>query len=309
MSDIVISEFMAEDSVARLRRYHAVHYDPDLVNQPAALAAEIADARILIVRNRTPVTAALLDRAPNLKAVGRLGIGLDNIDQAACAQRGIQVMPATGANTDAVAEYVIAAALMLRRGAYHSSDAVLSGAWPRAELVGREVTSATIGFIGFGAIARAVWARADALGMTAIAYDPLIPGDDPVWQEMEVEQASLEDLLASADIVSLHVPLSDQTRGLLGRDALARMKDSAILINTARGGIIDEAALAEALKAGRLGGAAIDVFAEEPLGADTPLRAAPRLIATPHIAGVTEESNQRVSDMIAERVLSVLEGA
>jgi (S)-sulfolactate dehydrogenase len=260
------------------------------------------------VRNRTRVDAELLAAWPALAAVGRLGVGLDNIDVPACEARGIAVMPATGGNTVSVAEYVVAAVLMLRRGAYHATEAVLAGAWPRQRLMGGEVAGAVLGLIGYGAIARATAERARALGMTIAAYDPFLAADDPAWSVTE-RHGTVEGLLAAADAVSLHVPLTDATRGLIDADRIAGMKDGAVLVNTARGGIVDEAALAEALKAGRLGGAALDVFEAEPLQAGSPLEGAPNLIATPHIAGVTRESNTRISWITVENVARALAGA
>lgn len=308
MADIVISEFMDEAAVDGLATAYDVLYDPDLADRPDALAAAAADARALIVRNRTRVGRDLLDAAPRLRAVGRLGVGLDNIDLAACAGRAIEVLPAIGANDVAVAEYVIAAILVLRRGAYAATPAMAAGDWPRQRLIGREASGATLGLIGFGAIARKVAVRAAALGMEMVAHDPHLSADDPAWEEYGV--ARLEDLdrlLAVSDAVSLHVPLNDATRGLIDAGALGRMKAGAILVNSARGGVVDEPALSAALKSGRLGGAALDVFESEPLGPRNAFDGVPNLILTPHIAGVTAESNRRVSAVTAANVRRVLE--
>ena len=308
MPDIVISEFMDAAAVNGLRDGFEVLYDPGLVDRPAALAAALGAARALIVRNRTQVTADLLTAAPALVAVGRLGVGLDNIDLKACGTRGIEVFPATGANDQAVAEYVIAAALILLRGAYHAGPEMLAGAWPRQALMGRETAGKTLGLVGFGAIARQVAARARALGMGVAATDPFVAAEDPAWQGV-ARHDSLASLLPAVDVLSLHVPLTDATRGLIDAAALDRMKPDAALINTARGGIVDEEALADSLRAGRLGGAALDVFAEEPLSAAEAAIFAglPNLILTPHIAGVTAESNVRVSAVTARRVRQALE--
>ncbi|NBB84261.1 MAG: 3-phosphoglycerate dehydrogenase [Alphaproteobacteria bacterium] len=310
MADIVIAEFMDQAAVDGLAGEYGVLYDAELVDRPEDLTAAVADARALVVRNRTQVTRDLLAAASKLKAVGRLGVGLDNIDQEACRAAGVAVLPATGANDVAVAEYVIAAILTLRRGAYGATAEVAAGDWPRQRLIGREVSGATLGLVGFGGIARKVAVRAAALGMDLIAHDPAIGPDDPVWEEFGVARTGdLDALLDAADAVSLHVPLTDATRGLIGPRALDRMKPGAILVNTARGGVVDEAALVGALKAGRLGGAALDVFAEEPVGPHNPFDGVPSLILTPHIAGVTEESNRRVSAVTAANIRRVLEGA
>jgi (S)-sulfolactate dehydrogenase len=240
--------------------------------------------------------------------VGRLGVGLDNIDLAACEARGVRVIPATGANAQAVAEYVVAVSLMLLRGAYHASAEVAAGRWLRAALSeGREAGGKAMGIVGFGSIGRATAAKAAALGMRILGHDPQVPAGDPAWREAGAEPLGLDALLAGSDVVSLHVPLVPATRGLLGAERLGRMKRGAILVNTARGGIVDEAALAAALREGRLGGAALDVFDTEPLAAGSPLAGAPRLILTPHIAGVTQESNERVSSLIASRVAEALD--
>ena len=300
---IVITEFMDEAAVDVLRAEFATQYEPTLVDQRAALLGQLADVDALIVRNRTKVDVALLDAAPSLKVVGRLGVGLDNIDVDACAARGIGVIPATGANAGAVAEYVIGTAMALLRQAYTRSAETAAGKWPRTALSnGRELSGKTLGLIGFGGIGQLTARLAQALGVTVIAHDPMFASDAPVWATTNVGCMSIDGLLAAADIVSLHVPLVAQTRNLIDAAALAKMKQASILINTSRGGIVDEAALAQALHAGHLGGAAIDVFTQEPLAASTPLADAPNLILTPHIAGVTEESNTRVSAVIATLV-------
>ena len=306
MADIVISEFMDEAIVRSAFAGRDVIYDPTLVDRPADLAAAVADARALVVRNRTQVRGALLAAAPRLRVVGRLGVGLDNIDVDACKARGITVRPATGANDVSVAEYVITAMLVLLRRAWFATPDVLAGRWPRMSTIGGEVSGRTLGLIGLGAIARETAHRARAMGMNIVAHDPhLAPGHD-AWRL--AARRELEALLAEADVVSLHVPLTTETRHMLGTGNLARMKRGAILVNAARGGVVDEAALAETLRSGHLGGAALDVFEREPLdaaGAQV-FAGVPNLLLTPHIAGVTEESNVRVSDVTARAVLAEL---
>ena len=300
---VVITEFMEAAAVERLAAAHETLYEPDLVERGDDLARALAGARALVVRNRTQVRGKLLADAPRLEVVGRLGVGLDNIDLAACRERGIAVCPATGANADSVAEYVIAAALQLVRGrAFFATGAVLAGEWPRKDCQGGELAGRTLGLLGYGEIARRTGRRAEALGMTVIAHDPLIETAEGA------RLVSFEALLAEADVLSLHVPLTDTTRNLLGAEALARMKPGALLINTARGGIVDEAALASPLRGAALGGAALDVFAREPLTAEAAavFRDVPNLILTPHIAGVTAESDVRVGAMVADAVLRAL---
>lgn len=306
MSDIVIAEFMGEAAVEGLKADFSVHYDRTLVDRAGDLQAAVADARALIVRNRTQVRGDLLVAAGRLEAVGRLGVGLDNIDVTACQQRGIAVLPATGANDVSVAEYVIATLLMLLRGAYRATDRTRAGDWPRESLIGREASGMTLGLVGFGAIARAVARRAVTLDMALVGHDPFLPDSDPAWSVHGVRPLALQALLAEADVVSLHVPLTDDTRHLMGQAALSAMKPDAVLINAARGGVVDEAALAGALRAGRLGGAALDVFEREPLPAGSGFDDVPNLILTPHIAGVTEQSNERVSALVATNVRRIL---
>ncbi|HQS09693.1 MAG TPA: hydroxyacid dehydrogenase [Xanthobacteraceae bacterium] len=308
MPEILVTEFMDAGALDALRVDHDVHYDPSLVDKADVLADLAQGARALIVRNRTQVRAGLLANAPNLIVVGRLGVGLDNIDVDDCRARDIQVYPATGANDVAVAEYVICGVMMLLRGAYHASGEVAAGAWPRTRLMGREVSGKRLGLIGFGAIARETAQRARALGMEVVAFDPFVAADDPAWRAHGVGPRSLDDLLTESDAVSLHVPLTSQTRNLIDAAALDRMKPGAVLINAARGGVVDEAALAAALRRGAIGGAMLDVFEAEPLGAGSALCDVPNLILTPHIAGVTEESNVRVSALIASKVSQALKG-
>lgn len=309
MARIVISELMEEAAVADLARDHTVLYRSDLVDRREELLAAVAGAEALIVRNRTRVDAELLAAAPALRVVGRLGVGLDNIDLAACRARGVAVCPATGANDVAVAEYVIGATLFLLRGAFGATASVLEGRWPREASIGREAMGRTLGLVGYGRIAREVAARARALGMAIAAFDPFLGEADPAWAAV-VRHSSLEGLLATADVVSLHVPLTAETRGLLDARRIAAMRPGAILVNTARGPVVEAAAVAAALRAGRLAGAALDVFEEEPLSAEAArvFAGCPNLILTPHVAGITVESNARVSAMVAEAVRRVLEG-
>lgn len=309
MPDIVISEFMDQAAVDATAADYEVYYDPDLVDRPEDMASLLADARALVVRNRTQVNAQLLQAAPNLQVVGRLGVGLDNIDTEACVARGIKVCPATGANDLAVAEWVITSAMMLFRTAFSVRTQVMEGQWPRNRCMGHETAGKVLGLVGYGNIARETARLARALGMGVMAHDPYLAPEDPAWGDVE-RLESLDQLLAKADAVSLHVPLTDSTRHLIDSQALAAMKPGALLINAARGGVVDEDALAAALRAGTLGGAALDVYQDEPLSLEGGQRFADldNLVLTPHIAGVSVESNQRVSKVTMENVRRVLEG-
>ena len=303
---ILISEFMDESAVNRLSETCATTYAPDLADRQSEIPALMQGIRALVVRNRTQVTRDLLAQSPDLELVGRLGVGLDNIDLDACLERGIEVAPATGANTLSVAEYVVTNALLLLRGAYQANAQMIAGAWPRAECSGREVSGRVLGLVGYGAIAQETAILAQGLGMTTVAFDPFLSAGHSAWGA--TQRMALAEVLSIADVVSLHVPLTDETRHLIDSAALRQMKPGAVLINAARGGVVDEQALAVSMRSGELAGAALDVFETEPLTA----RAAAKfdgianLVLTPHIAGVTEESNIRVSDMIADVVLDRL---
>jgi len=307
MAVVVITEFMDEAAVEQLRAHYDTVYDPDLWEDRSRLEAMAAEARALVVRNKTTVDAGLVALAPALEVVGRLGVGLDNIDVAACAGAGVEVQPATGANANAVAEYVVGAALMLVRGAFGATADVAAGSWPRTDLVGREIAGRVLGLVGFGGIARRVATKLAALGMEVAAFDPLLLADDDAWSSAR-RHDSLDGLLAESDVVSIHVPLTKETEGMFDAPTIAAMKPGAVLINSSRGGIVEEAALAAALVAGDLGGAALDVFATEPLdaAAGSTFEGVPNLILSPHIAGITAESNAMVSRVVAEGVLEVL---
>jgi len=307
MARIVITEFIDERVLPRLRAAHEVLYDPTLVDDAPRLRAEAAGADAIVVRNRTQVRGALLDALTRARMVGRLGVGLDNIDVAACERRGIKVIAATGANALSVAEYVLGAAMLLLRGAYASTPAVAAGEWPRTALSnGREASGKTLGLIGFGSIGQLTGRLARALGMQVVAFDPMMDAAHPAFAEGGVHRLALEELVAQADVISLHVPLVASTRGLFGAERIAAMRPGAVLINTSRGGIVDEAAVAAALHAGHLGGAALDVFEQEPLPPASHFEGCPRLLLTPHVAGVTAEANERVSLLIADRLLQAL---
>ncbi|MDP1743003.1 NAD(P)-dependent oxidoreductase [Polaromonas sp.] len=307
MARIVISEFMDERAVAQLAAAHDVLYDPLLVDDMPRLITEARGAEVLIVRNRTQVRNALLAALQRCKVVGRLGVGLDNIDVTGCEAQGMRVIPASGANALSVAEYVITSAMLLLRGAYTSTRAVAAGRWPRAALSdGRETAGQTMGVIGFGAIGQTTARLAQALGMKVIAFDAALAADAPVFARAGVRSVGLDELVASADVVTLHVPLVDGTRGLLSAARIAAMKPGAILINTSRGHIVDLPALVAALRAGRLGGAAIDVFDVEPLTNSDLLPDCPNLLLTPHVSGLSVQANERVSFMIAEKILEHL---
>jgi (S)-sulfolactate dehydrogenase len=310
MGEILVSEYLPERHLEELRSGHDVIYEPDLYGERPRLLDLVRRAAAILVRNRTRVDAELVSTAERLQVVGRLGVGLDNIDMAACDRAGIRVIPATGANATSVAEYVIGAMLVLARGVYGMTPSMVNGEWPRqGHAFGHELSGRTLGLIGYGSIARRVAARASALEMRIVAHDPYLPADDSVWGS--VERLALDDLLTQSDVVSLHAPLNDETAGLIDARAITQMRPTAILINTSRGGTVDEAAVAAALREGRLGGAALDVFSTEPLG-PTPaavFAGIPNLLLTPHVAGNTDESVDRVASMIVDAVLRELDSS
>lgn len=308
MADIVISEFMDQEAINGTSSEYSIHYDPELVDKPDELKNLLKKAQALVVRNRTQVNQNLLEGAPNLKVIGRLGVGLDNINLDACKTHEVVVCPATGANDAAVAEWVITCVMMLFRRAFFKTPQMMEGKWPRQESMGSETAGKILGLIGFGGIARKTAKRALFLGMETMAYDPYVPATESCWQDTQKVE-HLNELLQKADIISLHVPLSKETYHLLNDEAIGQMKSGAVLINSARGGVVDEKALVEAIQTDRLAGAALDVFEKEPL---TKTGAAlfdgvSNIILTPHIAGVTIESNQRVSKVTMENVIKVLE--
>lgn len=308
MNDIVITEFLEPAAIDVLRQDFKVHWDRELWNKRAELEKLVGDLPGLIVRNRTPVDKALLDLAPRLKVVGRLGVGLDNIDVAECERRGIEVCSARGANATSVAEYAIAMAMTLLRGrAYRDTHRLVAGEWPREELGrGVELAGKRLGIVGLGSIGSTTARKARALEMRVAATDPYLPDGNENWNL--AEKMPLGDLLAASDVVTVHCPLTRETRGMIGAAAMQRMKKGAILINSARGGIVDEAACAAALESGHLGGAALDVFDYEPIkaAAGKLFAGIPNVILTPHISGVTIEANNRVSYMTVDSVMRVL---
>ena len=300
---VVVSEFIAPDGVATLEASVDLLADATLVSDRARLLAAVADADALIVRDRTQVDVELLDAAPRLRTVGRLGVGTDNLDLETMKARGIAVHLATGANAISVAEHVIGALLFLSRPSFATTARVIAGEWPRTELIGRELAGRTLGLLGFGATARAVAQRAAALGMAIVASDPVVTDAGPGVTLLEPDA-----LFAASDALSVHAPLLPSTRGLVGERTLGLMPVGALLVDTSRGGVVDHDAVVAALRSGHLAGSALDVHPVEPVDAAAGARYAgvPGLLLTPHLAGVTHESNVRISTVIADAVVAEL---
>lgn len=259
----------------------------------------------ILMRGNPPVSQAVLDAAPELRVIAKHGAGVDSVDLAAATAQGVLVMIAGDTNAPAVAEFALGCILALGRDLGPLSARVKSGAWDRGSYHGTELRGRTLGLIGFGRIGRRVAELAQCFGMRVVA---LTRSPESIAPQLAERSASFEELLASSDIVSLHCPLTAEMRGLMDRRAFAMMKPGALFINTARGALVDEAALADALTSGRLAGAALDTLAEEPPAPGNPLLSAPNLIVTPHIAGQTSAAVERMGIAAAENIVAVLTG-
>jgi D-3-phosphoglycerate dehydrogenase len=303
---IMTSRFLAVPAVDILERAGCViHYMRPYpsAEEVAQLTADIqADA---ILTRQGPVSVAAMDASKKLRVIARHGVGVDDVDIAAATARGILVTRAPGSNTRAVAEHTLAMILALAKDFRHHGAAIAAGKWREPTASVRDLAGLRVGLLGFGEIARAVAPMAQAFGMVVRAYSPSRAGQD----SGVVMTSSLAELLAGSDVLSVHCPLTPGTRHLVDAAALALLPQGAFVINTARGGIVDEAALAAALDSGHLGGAALDVFEGEPPSADHPLRDHPKVLATPHISGVTQASLVNMGVMAAECIAWALTGA
>jgi D-3-phosphoglycerate dehydrogenase len=279
--------------VSALNLLRAEGWDVDARSGRTAeqLAADVADADAVVVRSATRVTAAIIDAAPRLRAIARAGTGVDNVDVAAASGRGIVVMNAPGANSISVAELAMAQILALARHLPAADAAMKQGKWEKKKFLGEEVRGKTLGLIGFGRIGQEVARRASAFGMRIIAHDPFIA--EQVAADLGAQLVTMDDVFASADYVSLHMPSTPQTRNLINAERLAQSKKGIRIVNTARGDLVDEKALADAIESGHVAGAAVDVFDKEPT-VDQRLQMLPQVIATPHLAASTREGQELV---------------
>lgn len=267
----------------------------------------INDYVALIVRSGTKVTADIINEAKNLKIIGRAGVGVDNIDVESATRRGIIVMNTPGGNTISTAEHTMSLILSLARNIPQACDDLKAGNWNRKKFIGVELYGKTIGIIGLGRIGREVAIRCKAFGMNVIGYDPVLSAE--VAARIGVELVSnLDEIYRRSDFITVHVPLNDETRGMIGKEELLKCKRGVRIINCARGGIIDEDALLEAIEAGHVAGAALDVFAEEPPPKDHPLINHPKVIVTPHLGAATEEAQEKVAIQIAHQIADALKG-
>jgi D-3-phosphoglycerate dehydrogenase len=297
---VLVTDGVSEAGLASLRadeRFEVLKIDDS--GDPSFRTA-LPRAHGLIVRSATKVRRALLDEGAELRVVGRAGVGVDNIDLGACTERGVAVCNAPAGNTVAAAELTLALMLAMVRRIPAAEASVRAGEWARSRFRGAELRGRTLGLIGAGRIGGAVAHRCRSFGMRVLAYDPYLT--DGRAEELHAERATLDAVIEGADVLSLHVPLTDDTRGLIDADALGRMKTGAYLVNVARGGVVDEESLAGALASGQLAGAAVDVFETEPLDADSALRGAPNLVLTPHLGASTAEAQELVAGEIAEAV-------
>ncbi|SFD35789.1 D-3-phosphoglycerate dehydrogenase/(S)-sulfolactate dehydrogenase [Bacillus sp. OV194] len=303
---VLITELIWDEGKNLLEGFADVHYDPELWRKPEVLLSMAKSADALIVRNQTKVDEELLNQCENLKVVGRLGVGLDNIDIPAARKQSIQVVYARNANAISVAEYVMTAILSLNRELKLADHSVKQLEWNRRLFTGTEIYGKTIGLIGVGEIAHRIAKRASSFGMKVVGYDPFVMDYDFQAAESGIELLNLEQVLPIADYISIHVPLVPGTKNLFGKDEFRKMKPSSCLINTSRGGIINESDLSWALDTGEIGCAVLDVLEQEPPQKEHPLLFNKQVILTPHVAGLTEESQVRTSVLVASEVIKVL---
>ncbi len=268
------------------------------------LYASISDYAGLVVRSETKVTSDLMDRAQSLRVVGRAGVGVDNVDVPAATARGIVVMNAPDGNTITTAEHTIALLIALARRLPQANSSLKSGRWDRKSFVGVELQGKTLGIVGMGRIGRTVAFRARAFGMKIVAFDPFVAPEQA--RDLEIELASLDEVFSSADFLTIHTPLTPETRNLIGDDAFKKMKKGVRIINCARGGLVDETALHAAIRSGIVAGAALDVFEQEPPAADNPLLLLDEVIATPHLGASTTEAQEGVAFTVAEQMRDYL---
>jgi D-3-phosphoglycerate dehydrogenase/(S)-sulfolactate dehydrogenase len=301
---VLVADDLSAEGVEILKKGRGLSVDVKVGLKPAELKAIIGEYEALAVRSATKVTAEIIDAGKKLKVIGRAGVGVDNIDLEAANKHGVVVMNTPGGNTITVAELTVAMMTAISRHIPQATASIKSGKWEKKKFQGRELFNKTLGVIGIGNIGSVVVERCLGMKMKVLAYDPFI--SDEAARQLGVERVTLDQLLAQSDYVSIHVPLTEQTRNLVGKDVLAKMKKGAFLVNCARGGIVDEAALHDALAKGHLGGAAFDVFANEPVSPDNPLLKLDNFICTPHLGASTEEAQQNVATALAEQMVEYL---
>ncbi len=304
MPKVLVADPIAPEGIEILKTVAEVDVRTGLPKDE--LAAIIGDYDALAVRSETKVTADIIARAGKLKIIGRAGVGVDNIDVEAATNRGILVVNSPEGNTLAAAELTVAMLLALARNIAPADQALRGGKWDRKKYMGSEVYGKTLGVVGLGKIGREVVSRLQAFGMSVLGYDPYLKPEQA--ESLGIKLVDLDTLYRESDYITVHTPKTKETTGMINREKLALMKPTVRLINCARGGIIDEAALAEAAKAGQIAGAAVDVFTVEPAAADNPLLGVPNILTTPHLGASTEEAQVNVALDIAEQIVEVLNG-
>jgi D-3-phosphoglycerate dehydrogenase len=301
---VLVSDAISESGLAPLRADPSIEVDIRTDLSPAALVEAIPAYDALLVRSSTQVTAEVLQAGTRLRVVARAGVGVDNIDIAAATQAGVIVVNAPTGNVVAAAEHTLALLLASARLVPQADAHVRAGQWKRGQFMGVEVRGKVLGTVGLGRVAQEVVRGAQGLGMRVLAYDPYVTAE--YAEQRGVELVDLERIYTDSDFITVHVPLTEKTRGLIGAAEFAKMKQGVRILNVARGGVINEAALLDAVNAGKVAAAAIDVFEEEPLPADSVLRGNPRIILTPHLGGSTIEAQEQVAEDVAVQVVDVL---
>ncbi|SVA43475.1 uncharacterized protein METZ01_LOCUS96329 [marine metagenome] len=303
MKKILITEFMDQSALDELKSIFEVTFDPNLWRDKMSILKFSKDTEGIIIRNKTTLSKEILSEFSKLKFIGRLGVGLDNIDMDYCSEKKIKVQPASGLNADSVAEYVIQAALSLLKKIPILHQKTIKGSWPRNSFTLNEIQGKTFGFIGFGEIAKKVFKRLEPFGVHCVAHDPYIDKNNVA--EFKIELIDFEKLLQLSNIISIHLPLTNETKELINKDTFKKMSKSPIIINTSRGSIINEYDLLEAYRENLITGFSLDVYEKEPVEKKfyDQISNDMNCILTPHIAGVTEESNFRVSKFIAESTI------
>ena len=302
MTKILITEFINQSSLENLNKKFDVKYDEKLYENEKQLITMIKDYEGLIVRNKTQVNLDILKNALKLKFIGRLGVGLDNIDTEYCKNKKIHVQPATGMNADSVAEYVVSSSMSLIKKIPMFHNGTIKGEWPRTTIKSIEINQKNLGIIGFGIIGKKVAEYSSKNGLKILAYDPYVKEINN--KEIDVKLSSLKEIYEKSDIISIHLPLTDETKNMVNKSSFSQMKNKPIIINTSRGGIINESDLIEAYHKNIISGFALDVFENEPIESKFYHKIKPGMncILTPHISGVTTESNIRVSDFIVKKI-------
>ena len=299
---ILITEFINQNSFEHLNKKFDVRYDEKLFEDENEITRIIKDYDGLIVRNKTQVNLNILKNALKLKFIGRLGVGLDNIDTGYCKSKNINVQPATGMNADSVAEYVVSSSMSLIKKIPMFHNGTVKGEWPRTTIKSFEINQKYLGIIGFGTIGKKVAEYSSKNGLKILVYDPYVKEINN--KEIDVKLSNLKEIFEKSDIISIHLPLTDETKNIINKSSFSQMKKKPIIINTSRGGIINENDLIEAYNKNNISGFALDVFEKEPIESEfyKKIKLGMNCILTPHISGVTTESNIRVSDYIVKKI-------